>query len=140
MVGRRVNAKQRIFDRVGYALQRPVEIRWRGVDKQIMIETFGNEPPASNQWITQDQGGIIPNETIAHRRGVTRDHNNDNQSDGEHPFHKAMETPRNRKNARLNVKMAGATIRWSILVGLFLLVSNARAGGVPADCTQLIVA
>src|SRR3954463_12467730 len=31
-------------------------------------------------------------------------------------------------------------IRWSIALGLCLLVSNAHADGVPADCTQLIVA
>jgi L,D-peptidoglycan transpeptidase YkuD (ErfK/YbiS/YcfS/YnhG family) len=33
-----------------------------------------------------------------------------------------------------------ARIRWSIALGLWLLVSNAHADGVPADCTQLIVA
>src|SRR6185369_10626162 len=33
-----------------------------------------------------------------------------------------------------------ATIRWSIVLGLGLLVSNAHADGVPRDCTQLIVA
>ena len=33
-----------------------------------------------------------------------------------------------------------ALIRSSIALGLWLLVSNAHADGVPADCTQLIVA
>jgi len=33
-----------------------------------------------------------------------------------------------------------ATIRWSIVLGLWLSVSNARADGVPSDCRQLIVA
>jgi L,D-peptidoglycan transpeptidase YkuD (ErfK/YbiS/YcfS/YnhG family) len=33
-----------------------------------------------------------------------------------------------------------ARTRWSIGLGLFLLVSNARADGVPSECTQLIVA
>jgi len=33
-----------------------------------------------------------------------------------------------------------ATIRQSMALGLLLLVSNAHADGVPADCTQLIVA
>jgi len=33
-----------------------------------------------------------------------------------------------------------ATIRWSIVLGLWLLVSNAHADGVPRECTQLIVA
>jgi hypothetical protein len=37
------------------------------------------------------------------------------------------------QRARLSLKMANATIRWSILLGLFVLVSNARAGGVPTD-------
>jgi L,D-peptidoglycan transpeptidase YkuD (ErfK/YbiS/YcfS/YnhG family) len=31
-------------------------------------------------------------------------------------------------------------VRWSILLGLCLLVSNAHADGVPNDCTQLLVA
>jgi L,D-peptidoglycan transpeptidase YkuD (ErfK/YbiS/YcfS/YnhG family) len=51
-----------------------------------------------------------------------------------------MVTGQNWKRTRLSLKMANATIRWSILLGLFVLVSNARAGGVPTDCTQLIVA
>ncbi|HEY4283224.1 MAG TPA: L,D-transpeptidase family protein [Chthoniobacterales bacterium] len=33
-----------------------------------------------------------------------------------------------------------STSRWSMALGLFLLVSNAHADGVPSDCTQLIVA
>jgi L,D-peptidoglycan transpeptidase YkuD (ErfK/YbiS/YcfS/YnhG family) len=32
------------------------------------------------------------------------------------------------------------SIRWSVLLGLWLVVSNAHADGVPPDCSQLIVA
>ena len=78
MIERRLESDQRIIDRVAEALQRPVEIRGSGVGEKKVIEALGNEAPAANQRITQNERGIVPDKPVADSRSIADEDNREN--------------------------------------------------------------
>ena len=52
-----------------------------------MIEALGNEPPASNERIPENQCGVVPDETVAHGGRVAHEHGGNDNEDGEYFFH-----------------------------------------------------
>ncbi len=73
MIARRLENKRGVIRQVSQALNRAVEIGRRRVDKKKMLERLGNELPAANQRIAQNQRGIVPDEIISQRRRVGRE-------------------------------------------------------------------
>ena len=73
MIARRLENKRGVIRQVSQALNRAVEIGRRRVDKKKMLERLGNELPAANQRIAQNQRGIVPDEIVSQRRGVGRE-------------------------------------------------------------------
>ena len=79
MIGHGPKRKGSVLERVGEPLDRTVKSRGRRIDEEKMVEPFWNEAPASNQWIAQNQGGIVPDKTISQRRSIADKHSeNDN--------------------------------------------------------------
>jgi len=42
-----------------------------------MVETFRHQSPAANQWIAQNECGIVPDKTVAHSRRIADEDNSD---------------------------------------------------------------
>ena len=68
-----VKSEGRVIDRKSEPLQRPIEIRGCRINKKEMIEAFRYELPTPNQRVAQDQCGIVPDKTVAHRRGIANE-------------------------------------------------------------------
>src|SRR3954468_24842065 len=161
-----MDGEQAIFDCVGQALERTIKIRRSGVDEEVVIEAFWNQTPAADQGIAQDQRGVIPYKAVPQRRRVDCDYGEEKNSYGKTSFHAALRPAllpacsikqatrcpgcsgeRTAENSEWTFSR-GCTSKWGmitakrgcILLGLWLLVSNAHADGVPPECTQLIVA
>ena len=73
MVTGRFEDECSVIREVSQALDRPVEIGRRRVDEKKMLERFGDELPAADERIAQDERGVVPNEVISQRRGVGRE-------------------------------------------------------------------
>ena len=91
MKDRRSKSERAIFQRVGEALDRPIEIRRRRVGKKEMLKSFRNEPPAANKRIAHDEGVIVPDKSITHCGRVTRAHGNGDEEKGPAFIHFAKE-------------------------------------------------
>lgn len=87
VIGRRSKSEGGVFGRVGEPLQRPIEIGSGSVDEKEMIKTFGNQSPAADEWVTQDERGVVPNKSIARRRGVARGRGRDHDEKGDTFLH-----------------------------------------------------
>ena len=59
-----------------------------------MIEPFRNEAPATNEWVAQDQGGIIPDKPISQRRRVAREDSEKDEKDNKPFLHGKMKLDR----------------------------------------------
>ena len=59
-----------------------------------MIKSFRDEPPAADQRIAQNQGGVVPNEAVARRRGVNGSHGDKDGQGGEGFLHGEIELDR----------------------------------------------
>ena len=70
VIRRRTKRERAVVERVGQPLDRAVKIGSRRVRKKKMLKPFGDQAPASDQRIAQDQGGVIPDEAVAQRRRV----------------------------------------------------------------------
>ena len=88
MIGHGPKRKGSVLERVGEPLDRAVKSRGRRIDEEKMVEPFGNKAPASNQWIAQNQGGIVPDKTVSQRWSIADKDSGDDEQDGETLFHK----------------------------------------------------
>ena len=78
-----------VIERVSQPLDRPVEIGSRRVNKQKMLKAFGNEPPAPDERVAEDQGGIVPDKTVSQRRCVDREDERSQNKGSKNFFHQA---------------------------------------------------
>src|SRR6476661_6135030 len=62
-----------VIREIGQALDRPIEIGRGRVDEKKMLKRFGNELPAADERVAQDEGSIVPDEIVSQRRGVGRE-------------------------------------------------------------------
>ena len=73
VVGSGSKGKGRVIDRVTKTLDRPVEIRSGRINEEEVVETLRDQSPTANQRVAQDQGGIVPDKTVAHSRGIANE-------------------------------------------------------------------
>ena len=57
-----------------------------------MIEPFGNQSPASDQRIAQNQRGVIPDKIVAHSRGIADEDDDKEKKAGPDFFHAARKS------------------------------------------------
>ncbi len=60
----RPKSERGVIERVGQPLDRPVKIGSGRVGKEEMLKPFRDQPPASDERIAQDQGGVVPDEAV----------------------------------------------------------------------------
>ena len=72
MITGRFENERGVIDQVAEALDRPIEIGRRRVDKKEMLERLGNQLPAADKRIAQDERGIVPDKIIPQGRRVGR--------------------------------------------------------------------
>ena len=77
----------RVIECVGEPLDWAIEIRGGRIGKKEMIEAFGNQSPASDKRIAQDQRGIVPNETVLQRWSVADEPGQQDRQDGKSLLH-----------------------------------------------------
>ena len=65
MVGQGSKTEGPIFKCVSHPLYWSEKIGRRRVDEQKMLESFRNESPAANEWVAQNEGGIVPDKSGA---------------------------------------------------------------------------
>ena len=70
-------SKGRVIDCVTEPLNRPIEIGRSRVHEEKVIETFRYQSPAANERIAQDQGRVVPDKTVAHRRRIADEDKSD---------------------------------------------------------------
>src|SRR5581483_5676408 len=101
-----------------------------------MIETFWNETPATNQWIAQDECGIVPDKAVARGRRIDDEDSANKDENGPDFFHQS------RKSISRVLTFANvmSILRLVLMAVAAMLVSNAYADGVPKDCSQLVMA
>ena len=66
MVRPGMKSKSSVVDRVTESLDWSIEIRSRRVNEKEMVEAFRYQLPTADQRIPQDQGGVVPDKTVAH--------------------------------------------------------------------------
>jgi hypothetical protein len=54
-----------VIGEIRQALDRSIEIGRRRVNEKKMLEGFGNQFPAADERIAQDQRGIVPDEIVS---------------------------------------------------------------------------
>jgi len=72
MITGRFENERGVIDQVAQALDRPIEIGRGRVDKKEMLERLGNQLPAADKRIAQDERGIVPDKIIPQGRRVDR--------------------------------------------------------------------
>ena len=82
MVAGRVKSIPRIVPGVGHALDGTVEIGGGGIGKEKVPETFGNQAPGTDERITLDEGGVVPDKAVAQGRGINREGGGDEANSG----------------------------------------------------------
>src|SRR3954471_3132463 len=87
MVKRRPKRDRGVISRVKQPLHGPVEVGSRRIDEEVVIESFRDQSPAADQWITQDQSGIVPDNPVAQGGGVNRRNNEDQEQGRRYFFH-----------------------------------------------------
>ena len=70
VVGSGSKGKGRVIDRVTKTLDRPVEFRSSRINEEEVVETLRDQSPTANQRVAQDQGGVVPDKTVARSRGI----------------------------------------------------------------------
>jgi len=122
MVAGRFEDEGRVIDEVSQPLDRPVEIRRRCVDKKKMLERLGSEPPAPDERIAQDQGGIVPDEIVSQGWRIGDENDDDETKSGQEFFQRERlgwtEAIRCASRfgkclSRIYVAFSGAWLRWS---------------------------
>src|SRR5438067_2529668 len=73
MIAGRFENERSVISEVSEPLNWPVEIRGCRVDEKKMLERLGRELPAPDEWIAQDQGGVVPDKIVSERRRVDRE-------------------------------------------------------------------
>ena len=97
MISGRFEDERCVIDQIGQALNRAIEIRRRGVDKQKMLKRLGDELPAANERIAQDERGIVPDEIVPERRRVKSQDDQSQEKCGQDFFHDAIRLDRSNK-------------------------------------------
>ena len=92
MVRAGLKSKGYVIDRVRQPLKRPIEIGGCGIDEEEVIKIFGYQSPASDQWIAQNQGGVVPDKTVAHSRRIADEDNDKKNEDGPDFFHETRKS------------------------------------------------
>ena len=80
-------SERAVIERVGQPLDRPVEIGRRRVRKKEMLKSFGNQPPASNERIAQDQRGVVPDKAVLERGRINSEDQRGQKEGREDFFH-----------------------------------------------------
>jgi hypothetical protein len=70
MITSGTKGERSVIECIGQTLDGPIEIGSRRVRKQKMPKPFGDQTPASDERIAQDQSGVVPDETVSQRRRV----------------------------------------------------------------------
>ena len=83
-------SKRGVVERVGQSLDWPVEIGCGGVGKKEMLKTLGNQAPASDQRITLNQRGVVPDKTVAQGRRVESENKRRQKKSGQKFFHRSI--------------------------------------------------
>src|SRR3954453_8163549 len=89
VIGRRLKAERHVLQRIGEPLDWPVKIRRRRICEKEMLKAFTDQPRAADQRITQNQSGVVPDETVAQRWRIRREHRDCQQEKGEKSFQRA---------------------------------------------------
>ena len=71
MIAGRAESERGVIERVSQALDRPVEIGGRRVGKEKMLKPLGDQTPASDERIEQDQRGVVPDKPVSQRGRVS---------------------------------------------------------------------
>src|ERR1700730_6182160 len=83
----RVKSEGHVIERVIQPLERSIEIRSGCVYKKEMVETLGYQPPAAKQRVAQDQGGVVPDKTVAHSGRIANEDGDEENYSGPDLFH-----------------------------------------------------
>src|ERR1017187_8696317 len=84
----RTKSERAVIERVGQPLDRPVEIRGRRVSKKEMLKPFGDQAPASDERIAQNQRGVVPDKTVSERWCMNSEHQRGQKKSREDFFHR----------------------------------------------------
>ncbi len=68
-------------------MQRPIKIGSRCVDEKKMVKALGDQPPAANQRVTQNQSRIIPDKTVAQSGRIANEDSCKKDENGPDFFH-----------------------------------------------------
>ena len=77
MVRPGTKSKGRVVNRVTEPLDRSIEIRSGRINEEEMVEAFRYQLPTANQRIAQNQGGVVPDKTVAHSGGIADEDGNE---------------------------------------------------------------
>src|SRR4051794_17527640 len=105
VVGRGQQAERSVLERVSETLDWPIKIRRRRIREKKMLEAFTDQTRTADQRIAQNQGGIVPNETVPQSRRIRSEHRDCQQEKGEKSFQRANRCGQNRQPARLGSGM-----------------------------------
>ena len=81
-------SERAVIERIGQALDWPVEIGSRCIRKEKMLKPFRDQAPASDKRIAQDQRGIVPDKTVSQRGRVDRENERDEKESRKDFFHR----------------------------------------------------
>lgn len=85
MIAGGTKSERSVIERVSDPLDRPVEIGSRRVRKKEMLKSFGEQAPASDERIAQDERGVVPDKTIPERGRISSE-NQRGQKKGREDF------------------------------------------------------
>ena len=87
VIRRGVESERAVFEGVGQALQGPIKIGGGRVDEEEVIKSFRYQPPAANERVSQDEGRIVPNETVANGGRIAGYNSQEKQKNRENSLH-----------------------------------------------------
>src|SRR5579862_2093998 len=102
---RLIETVEGVVEGVGDPLERPVKVGRGGVGEKKVPEARGNEQPASNKRIAQDERGVVPYKAVPQGGPVNEKHR---RYDQEKPFHRSSQMKCSRRNCSARLPASSA--------------------------------